>query len=126
MKKKRMEILSPAGSVESLIAAVRAGADAVYLGASSFSARANAKNFDREQLREAVEYCHIRNVKVYLAVNTLLKQEELGEALKLVEYACSLPVDALIVQDLGLIYLLRQCAPSMKRNASTQMSVHTP
>ena len=122
----KVEILSPAGSPDALIAAVRSGADAVYLGGSAFSARASAKNFSNGALRDAVAYCHARGVKVYLAVNTLLHQDELPEALKLVEFACRLPVDALIVQDLGLIHLLRRCCPEMKMNASTQMSVHTP
>ncbi|HBN82169.1 MAG TPA: peptidase U32, partial [Ruminococcaceae bacterium] len=121
-----MEILSPAGSPDSLLAAVRAGADAVYLGASAFSARAAAKNFDDDALRQAAEFCHARGVKVYLAVNTLILQDELPQALALIQYACSLPVDALIVQDMGLVRLLRRCAPSLRLNASTQMSVTSP
>ncbi|MBW7572958.1 U32 family peptidase [Caproiciproducens sp. AGMB10547] len=121
-----MEVLAPAGSPESLTAAVRAGADAVYLGGSAFSARASAKNFDSGELKSAVEYCHARGVKVYLAVNTLLLQDELQKALDFVSYACTLPVDALIVQDPGLIRLLRKCAPGLRLHASTQMSIHTP
>ena len=111
-----MEILSPAGSPESLLAAVRSGADAVYLGGSAFSARASAKNFDNDALREAVEYCHARGVKVYLAVNTLLRQEELENALQLIEYACTLPVDAVILQDVGLAALLKERAPGLRRD----------
>ena len=122
----KIEVLAPAGSPESLEAAVRAGADAVYLGGSAFSARANAKNFSDEELKSAAEYCHARGVKIYLAVNTLLFDDELYKALKFIEYACSLPVDALIVQDTGLIWLLNKCAPNLKLNASTQMSIHTP
>ena len=88
-----MEILAPAGSPESLTAAVRAGADAVYLGASSFSARANAHNFDNEALAEAVRYCHAYGVKVYLAVNTVLRDEELPAALELAEkYQVEMPI----------------------------------
>lgn len=121
-----IEILAPAGSAESIEPAVRCGANAIYLGASRFSARGSAQNFDYAQLREAVEYCHIRGVKVYLAINTMLRDEELGDALALAEYACSLPVDAIIVQDLGFASLLKQRAPQMKLNASTQMSLHTP
>lgn len=121
-----VEVLSPAGSPESLEAAVRSGADAVYLGGSSFSARASAKNFTDEQLRQAVEYCHGRGVKVYLTVNTLLSQEELPAALRFLQFACSLPVDALLIQDLGLFRLIRQAAPDMPVHASTQMSIHTP
>ena len=123
---EKIEILSPAGSPDSLLAAVRAGADAVYLGASAFSARAAAKNFDDDALRQAAEFCHARGVKVYLAVNTLILQDELPQALALIQYACSLPVDALIVQDMGLVRLLRRCAPSLRLNASTQMSVTSP
>lgn len=121
-----MEILAPSGSPESLIAAVRAGTDAVYLGASSFSARANAQNFDDQALAEAVQYCHVRGVKVYLAVNTILREEELPRAMSLVEYACGLPVDAVLVQDMGLFRLIRQAAPDLPVHASTQMSIHTP
>ena len=121
-----LEILAPAGSMESLRAAVRSGADAVYLGADRFSARDNAKNFDREQLRQAVEYCHLAGAAVHLAVNTLLFEEELPHALELVRYACSLPVDAVIVQDWGLFRLLRQAAPELPLHASTQMSIQSP
>lgn len=121
-----VEVLSPAGSPESLQAAVRAGADAVYLGGNAFSARASAKNFNDEQLRQAVEYCHGRGVKVYLTVNTLLRDEELPAALRFLEFAASLPVDALLVQDLGLFRLVQKAAPSLPIHASTQMSIHTP
>ena len=120
------EVLAPAGSMESIIPAVRLGADAIYLGAQKFSARANAKNFDNKSLYEVVEYCHSRDVKVYLVVNTLVKDAEINAVLELVRYACSLPVDALIVQDLGLISLIKEFAPEMRIHGSTQMSVHTP
>ncbi len=129
MKRKmrtKPEILAPAGSPESLTAAVRAGADAVYLGASSFSARASAKNFNDDELKEAVSYCHTRGVKVYLAVNTVLLDQELAQALDLIRYACSLAVDAVLVQDTGLLWLLRKCAPELSVHASTQMGIHTP
>lgn len=120
-----MEILAPAGGPDSVIPAVRCGADAVYLGAKSLSARASAQNFDRQQLIEAVEYCRARGVKVYLACNTLLHDNELEKAMELIEFACTIPVDALIIQDLGLISLVRQACPDMRLHASTQMSVHT-
>lgn len=122
----RLEILAPAGGPDSIIPAVRCGADAVYLGARRLSARASAQNFDREQLREAVEYCHARGVKVYLACNTLMLDSELREAMEIIEYACSIPVDALIMQDVGFVSLVREAAPGMRLHASTQMSVHTP
>ena len=121
-----IEILAPAGGMESIYPAVRMGADAVYLGAEQFSARAGAQNFSRQELKEAVEYCHIRNVRVYLAVNTLLRDPERKTALSLAEYAASLPVDGFIVQDVGFASLLREAAPKIRLHASTQMSVHTP
>ena len=121
-----MEILAPAGSMESLEAAVRSGADAVYLGGSHFSARANARNFSDEELRQAVRYCHGRGVKVYLALNTLLLDSELPEAVRAASFAASLPVDAILVQDLGLLRLLKRLSPCLPLHASTQMSIHTP
>lgn len=121
-----VEVLSPAGGREALEAAVRAGADAVYLGGRAFGARANAKNFSREELRQAVETCHARGVRVHVTVNILLKDSELPEALAFVEFLCGLPVDAVLVQDVGLLALLRQRAPALPVHASTQMSLHTP
>ena len=120
-----MEILAPAGGFDTVMPAVRAGADAIYLGARELSARANAKNFSNEELKNAVDYCRARGVKVYLACNTLVRDDELKKALKIVEYACSIPVDAIIIQDIGLISLVREAAPEMRLHASTQMSVHT-
>ncbi len=119
------EVLAPAGSPESVSAAVRAGADAVYLGAQRFSARAEAGNFAPRELEAAVRYCHARGVKVYLAINTLLSDAELPDALRLAHRACSLPVDAVLVQDMGLASLLRACAPELRLHASTQTGVHT-
>lgn len=121
-----VEVLSPAGSMESLIAAVRAGADAVYLGVGSFNARKNAKNFDDGMLADAVAYCHMCGVKVYLTLNTLASDSELSDALKTAQKACALGVDGVIIQDLGLAALLRAAAPRLALHASTQMSVHTP
>lgn len=124
--KHNLEILAPAGSPESLIAAVRGGADAVYLGAGSFNARRNAKNFDDESLREAAALCHSRGVKIYLALNTLILQNEMPEALSLAEKACEMGLDALIIQDLGLARLIRTAAPGIPLHASTQLSCHSP
>ena len=120
------EILAPAGGPEALKAAVYAGADAVYLGGPAFGARANAQNFSREELAQAVEFCHARGVRVHVTVNILLKEKELPQALEFAEYLCSLPVDAVLVQDVGLFSLLRQRAPRLPLHASTQMSLHTP
>ena len=121
-----MEILAPAGGPEALRAAVFAGADAVYLGGPAFGARANAKNFSREELAQAVEFCHSRGVRVHVTVNILLKDQELEEALDFVRFLCGLPVDAVLVQDVGLFSLLRERAPQLPLHASTQMSLHTP
>lgn len=120
------EILAPAGSMESLVAAVRSGADAVYIGAKQYSARACAQNFDRQELETAVSYCHARGVKVYLALNTLLTDDEIKGAVQTVKEACSLPVDAVIVQDMGLASFIRDACPGLRLHASTQMSIHTP
>ncbi len=121
-----LEILAPAGSMESLIAGVRNGANAVYLGAQLFSARSSAKNFNKDELKEAIRYCHIRDVKVYLTVNTLIHDDELENAINLIKYAANIGIDAIIIQDVGLAKLVRKAIPSINLNASTQMSVHTP
>lgn len=122
----KLEILAPVGSEESLYPACIMGADAVYLGGQEFSARKNAKNFSRDSLKNAVYYCHVRNIKVYLTVNTMLRDSELPKVMEFISYAASLPVDAFIVQDLGLALLIKSNFPSIKLHASTQMSIHTP
>ncbi len=119
-----LEVLSPAGSSDALIAAVQNGADAVYLGYGSFNARMNAKNFTEEQLRQSVSYCHVRGVKVYLTLNTLVLDRELKAAAGVVLEAYRAGVDAIIVQDLGVCQMIRQVAPDMPIHGSTQMSVH--
>lgn len=126
MRLARLEVLAPAGSTESLIAAVRCGAAAVYLGLSDFNARRAAHNFTEDELAEAVAYCHARGVKVHLALNTLVRDDELADALRAAETACRLGVDALIVQDVGLARCIRAAAPTMPLHASTQLSCHTP
>ena len=119
-----IELLSPVGDFECLKASVQNGADAVYLGASNFSARASATNFDLSGLEEAISYAHLRGVKVHLALNTLLKNNELEEALFLAKQCYQLGVDALIVQDYGLCSILLQHFPDLPIHASTQMSIH--
>lgn len=119
------EILAPAGSFDSVVAAVRSGANAVYLGGKAFNARRNAANFSEEELAEAVRYCHKRNVKVYIVLNTLVSDSELESAYEAIECACRIGADALILQDLGLAAIVRQVAPSMPAHASTQMSVQS-
>ena len=125
-EKRKGEILAPVGNSEMLVAAVRSGADAVYLGAKEFSARRNAQNFDRGELQNAVKYCHIRGVRVYLALNILISQAETEAALDLAKFAYRIGVDGVIVQDLGLARILHQYIPRLKLHASTQMSVHSP
>ncbi len=120
------EVLAPAGSMDSLIAAVRCGAAAVYLGIDRFNARRAAHNFTLDTLGEAVTYCHARGVKVHLALNTLVREDELPAALDVAAAACRLGVDALIIQDVGLARCLRAAAPTMPLHASTQLTCHTP
>lgn len=122
---KKIELLAPAGDFESAKAAVIAGASAVYLGALQFSARQNATNFDENELSEIVSYCHIRGVKVYLALNTLVFDSQLEEVSTVIKNACSISVDALIVQDLGVVSIIKEICPTMPIHASTQMAVHT-
>ena len=109
---KSLEVLAPVGSTEMLYAAVRSGADAVYLGAKQFNARRNADNFDGDSLKEAVLYCHTYGVKVYLTLNILLTEAELNDALRLACYAANIGVDGFIVADLGLCRLLRKHLPN--------------
>ena len=122
----RFEVLSPVGNGEMLVAACRAGADAVYLGAKEFSARRNAENFDDNALESAVKYCHIRGVKVYLTLNIQIKDSELSSAVDLACRAYNYGVDGVIIADLGLADILRRLIPALNLHASTQMTVHTP
>jgi len=120
-----LELLSPAGSQEALVAAVQNGADAVYLGFGDFNARRNAKNFSEEEAAAAVSYCHLRGVKVFLTMNTLLTDRELPAAAEHAARASAMGVDAVLVQDLGVLRMLRQTVPDLPIHASTQMSVHS-
>ena len=120
------EILAPAGSMESLIAAVRCGANAVYLGTKGINARRGATNFTFEELKQAVEYCHARDVKIYLALNILMSDSERELAYKTVEAGLSLGVDAFIIQDLGLAKIIHSHFPTARMHASTQCSVNSP
>lgn len=119
-----MELLAPAGSFDALRAAVENGADAVYLGGKAYSARATAANFSAEELQSALDYCHIRGVRVYVTVNTLLRNDELEGAMCYLADLYSWGVDAAIVQDLGLISRARQEIPKLQLHASTQMTLH--
>lgn len=111
--------------MDSICAAVRSGADAVYVGAKDFSARASAKNFSIEELFDVVTYCHRSGVKVYLALNTLIFDDEIDYALELVKKAAQCDIDAVITQDIGLATAIKKIVPQLKLHASTQMSVHT-
>lgn len=122
---QKIEILAPAGGYDSLVAAVRSGADAVYLGEKSFSARTSAKNFDDDELKKAVAYCHIHGVKVYVTINTLIFDDEFEQLKQAIVSAAQADADALIVQNHGVARLARQIAPELPLHASTQMSVHT-
>ena len=118
------EILAPAGGWESLEAAVRSGANAVYLGGKSLNARRGAANFDEAQLKEAVSFCHVRNAKVYVTLNTVVFDKELAELEAAAASICAAGADGVIVQDLAVAKVIRECAPSLPLHASTQMSVH--
>ncbi len=120
-----LELLAPAGSMEAVQAAVQNGADAVYLGYGNFNARRNAKNFREEELAAAVSYCHLRGCKVYLTLNTLLTDRELPAAARTAAHANAIGVDAVLVQDLGVLRMLRQTVPDLPVHASTQMTVHS-
>ena len=119
------ELLAPAGSFDSVLAAVRTGANAVYLGTKAFNARRNADNFDDNALLDAVRLCRLHGVKVHITLNTLVSDAELPKAKAVIRHVCALGADVLILQDLGLAQLAKQCAPGLARHASTQMSVQT-
>ena len=121
---RKTELLAPAGNMESLRAAINNGADAVYLGARDFSARSKAENFDREELAAAVRYAHLFGVKVFLALNTILKPSEYPNALEIAQYADSVGVDAFIVQDLMLVELLHGTIRNAEIHLSTQCGIH--
>ena len=120
-----LELLSPAGSMEALKAAVQNGANAVYLGCGTFNARQSAKNFTPQTLIEAVKYCHVRGVAVHLTLNTLVSDREMGELSNLIRHAAACGVDAFIVQDPGVAQLCRRMAPRVSIHGSTQMTVHS-
>ena len=119
-----LELLAPAGSMEAVAAAVQNGADAVYLGYGDFNARRNAKNFSEEEFAAAVSYCHLRGAKVYLTLNTLLTDRELPKAAEVAAQASAIGADAVLIQDLGVLRMLRQVAPDLPVHASTQMTLH--
>ncbi len=120
-----MELLSPAGGYDALVAAVQSGADAVYMGFGAFNARRSAKNFTDEAFASAVRYCHLRGVRVFLTLNTLVTDRELPQAAEALRNASRMGVDAVLVQDWGLLTLAREIVPDLPIHASTQMSLFT-
>ena len=120
-----IELLSPAGSRAALEAAVQSGADAVYMGFGAFNARRNAKNFTDEEFADAVAYCHLRGVRVFLTLNTLLTDRELPQAAEVLRKASQMGVDAVLVQDWGVLTLAQAVTPDLPIHASTQMSLFT-
>lgn len=121
---EKLEILAPAGNLDSLKVAINNGANAVYLGLQNFNARNKAENFTTNNIKEVVNYCHLRDVKVYLTVNTLVKNEEFAELIDMIRVCIDAKVDAYIVQDYGVAYVLKNSFKNINLHASTQMGIH--
>lgn len=121
---KKVELLSPAGNMESLKAAVYAGCDAVYIGGKNFGARSYAGNFDIDEIKNATEFCHLYNVKIYVTLNTIIYETEVKAFMKYVDTLVNINVDAFIMQDIGMIDLVRKTYPDFEIHASTQMHIH--
>ncbi|MEG0591839.1 MAG: DUF3656 domain-containing protein [Coprobacillus sp.] len=120
---KKIELLAPAGDKESLIAAIQNGADAIYLGGTLFNARVFAKNFDSEELKWAVEYAHLRDVKIYVTVNTLYKDSEIDDLIQYIDYLYDIQIDAVIVQDIGLFHIIKMRYSDFEIHMSTQSTL---
>lgn len=120
----KAELLSPAGNMDTLISAVNNGADAVYVGGKMFGARAFANNFSLDELKEAVKYCHIYGVKLYVTANTVVFENEIEDFLNYMKFLYEIGIDAVIMQDLGMINLVRKFIPNLEIHASTQMNCH--
>ena len=123
MKRYNVELLSPAGTWDSFTAAIQSGADAVYLAGKRFGARSYAGNFSDDEIIEAVKYAHIRGKKVYVVINILIRDDEIHDCLKFVEFLYNNDVDALIIQDIGIAVLIKDFFPDFEIHSSTQMSV---
>lgn len=121
---KKIELLAPAGNMDNLIAAVNAGADAVYLGGTNFGARAFSKNFTNEEIIKAIEYSHLYGVKVYVTINTIVYENEVDEFMEYVDFLHKNNVDAVLIQDLGMLDLVRKTYPNLEIHSSTQMHIH--
>ncbi len=120
----KIELLAPAGNFQCLVAAVQSGADAVYLAGKCFGARSFADNFDNAELEKAVDYCHLRGTKVYVTVNTLVLDSEMEQLGEYLIFLSKIGVDAIIVQDMGVIALANKIVPELPLHASTQMTIH--
>lgn len=125
MKAKKIELLAPAGDLESFYNAINNGADAVYISGNKFGARAYATNFNEEEIKTAIREAHLLGVKVYVTVNTLIKDSEMNEVLSFVNFLYKENVDAILIQDIGLAHILRNIFPDLVLHASTQMNVHS-
>ena len=118
------ELLAPAGNMETLILAIKNGADAVYVGGELFSARAFAKNFNKKELAEAVKFCHLYGKKIYVAVNTVIFENEIEKCLDYLKYLYEINIDAVIMQDIGMINLTHKLIPNLEIHSSTQLNCH--
>lgn len=121
----KVELLAPVGKIENAYAAVENGADAIFFGGNSFNARVNADNFDYVQMKELINYCKLRGVKTYVTVNTLVRENELVQVYQLLKELQNLGIDAIIVQDLGIVNMVRKYFSNLKMHASTQLSAHS-
>ena len=121
---KKVELLSPAGNMKTLISAVNNGADAVYIGGKNFGARAFSENFSDNELIKAVKYCHLYGVKIYVTANTVIFENEIESFLNYMKFLYEINVDAVIMQDLGMIHLVKKLIPNLEIHASTQMNIH--
>ena len=121
---KKVELLSPAGNKNTLYYAVHGGCDAVYVSTTSYTARKYAQNFTLEELKQAVKYCHLYGVKLYVTVNTIIYEQEVKDFIKYIKYLYESDVDALIMQDLGMIKLVNELFPDFEIHSSTQFHTH--
>ena len=121
---KKIELSAPAGDIKCLKAAIEGGADAIYLGGKNFGARAFSKNFSDEEIVEAIKLAHLYGVKIYVTVNTLVYDKEVDSFIKYIEFLHKNNVDAILLQDLGMLDLIRKTYPNLEVHASTQMHIH--
>ncbi len=125
MTNKKLEILSPAGCLDILINAVNSGADSIYFGGKNFNARRNAMNFSEEDIIEGVKYAHLNGARTYLTLNTVIFDDEYSSAIEEIKFATRAGIDAIIVQDLGMLELIKKVSPQMEVHASTQLAAHS-